>query len=232
MKKMRLGALTVAVAAVCTAASGCQDAGTDRTGGTTITLRLASIDGPDVFAQSPAPQAFVEALKTLSAGRIKVELQQGYGDAATGAESELVGRISSGEIDGGWPAARAFATAGVTGLEVLEAPMTITTEEAADAVATDPVAADLLKRLDKVGLRGLAIAPAGLRRPFATEAPLVGLADWKGVRFRTFNSVTETAALKALGAVPVNVGIPWTEEVVGADAFVAWTSTWTMRPGA
>ena len=212
MNNTRLGALTIAVAAVC-AATGCQDAGMDRTGGTTITLRLASIDGPDVYAPSPAPQAFVEALKTLSQGRINVELHQSYGNGATTAESELVGRIASGEIDGGWPAARAFATAGVTGLEVLESPMTITTEEAADAVATDPVASDLLKRLDKAGLRGLAIAPAGLRRPFATEAPLVDPADWKGVTFRTFNSVTETAALKALGAVPVNVGIPWNDEV-------------------
>ena len=88
MKKTRLGALMIAVAAVC-AATGCQDGGMDRTGGTTITLRLASIDGPDVYAQNAAPQAFVEALKTLSQGRINVELHQGYGNAATTAESSL-----------------------------------------------------------------------------------------------------------------------------------------------
>jgi hypothetical protein len=61
-----------------------------------------------------------------------------------------------------------------------------------------------------VGL-GLSVGP--LRRPFAAKAPLLGAEDWKGVRFRAYNSPVQLQAITALGATPVNVSLGWTDEV-------------------
>jgi TRAP-type C4-dicarboxylate transport system substrate-binding protein len=61
-----------------------------------------------------------------------------------------------------------------------------------------------------VGL-GLTVGP--LRRPFAADRALLGPDDWRGARFRVFNSPTQTDTIEALGATPVNVAFAWKDEV-------------------
>ena len=63
--------------------------------------------------------------------------------------------ITSGEVDGGWPSTRAFANAGITGLETVEAPMTLTSYAAEKALVSGPVADKLLAELDGTGVVGL-----------------------------------------------------------------------------
>jgi TRAP-type C4-dicarboxylate transport system substrate-binding protein len=189
----------------------------------TITLKFAAVDGQDSFAEDAGPRAFIEALGAVSGGRIKAEIAHSYGDGEAQAEVDLIKAVTTGDVDGAWPAARAFATAGISGLAVLEAPLTILSDEAAAAVSTDPVSAQVLGRLDDFGLKGLAVVPGGLMRPFSVAEPLRGVEDWEGIHFRSFNSQTQAATIKALGAAPVNVGISWPDEVAagrldGVDA--------------
>jgi len=89
-------------------------------------LRLATIDRVNNNGQSYGPEAFVENLAKVSGGRLKVEMTTEYDGGAGDAESNLVNAIASGEVDGGWPSTRAFANAGINGLEAVEAPMTLT----------------------------------------------------------------------------------------------------------
>lgn len=72
-------------------------------------------------------------------------------------------------------------------------------------------------------LKGLALVPGGLGRPFGVAQPLRGVEDWRGIHFRSSNSQTQTATITELGAQPVNVGIRWRDEVTagrldGVDA--------------
>jgi TRAP-type C4-dicarboxylate transport system substrate-binding protein len=206
----------LAVAVTITAAlavTGCQSAGADKTGGETVVLRLATIDAVNDNGQSPGPQAFVDGLARVSGGRLKVEVVPDYGKGDPQAETDIVKAIAAGDLDGGWPATRAFANAGLTGLDAVEAPMTITSYAAEKALVTGPVAAELLGTLDGSGVVGLGLAMGSLRRPFAAQAPLLGVQDWKGARFRVYNSPLQAQAVSALGATPVSASFDWTDRV-------------------
>lgn len=207
-----------AIVLVLLAACGSGSVGVaDKAGGDTVVLRLATIDPVNDNGQSYGPQAFIDALKELSGGRIKVEVQEDFGDFAADAESQVVKAIASGTIDGGWPSVRAFADAGIHGLEAVEAPMTITSYDAERALVSGPVAEDLLAQLDGTGVVGLGLTVGPLRRPFSAAAPLLGPDDWAGIRFRVFNSPTQANAVEALGATPVNFGLGWIDEVAAGN---------------
>lgn len=204
-----VAAATVFVAAC----SGGADDVADKSGTDTVVLRLATIDSVNNNGQSYGPQAFVDALKQVSNGRVKVEVTETYDDGAADAESNLVEAIASGELDGGWPSTRAFAEAGIPGLKAVEAPMTITSYDAEKALVSGPVADELLAQLDGTGVVGLGLAVGPLRRPFAADAALVGPEDWQGARFRVYNSPVQADAVRALGGEPVNLSFEWMNEV-------------------
>ena len=201
-------AATVALVAACSVGPP-----TDKTGSDTAVLRLATIDRVNNNGQSYGPEAFVQNLEKVSGGRLKVEMTIEYGDGAAEAESNLVKAIASGEMDGGWPSTRAFANAGIAGLEAVEAPMTLTSYAAEKTLVSGPVADKLLTKLDETGVVGLDLAVGPLRRPFAGEAPLLGPEAWKGVTFRVYNSPVQTDAVRLLGATPVNLGLGWMDEM-------------------
>ena len=192
--------------------------GSDKTGGDTVVLTLATFEGQpnaNIYAlYGPGPAVFVEQLGKVSGGRVKVELKTEYGgEGAPDAESKVVRAIAAGEVDGGWPSTRAFARGWVPGLEVVEAPMTITSYAAQKALVSGPVAGKLLARLEGSGMVGLGLAVGALRRPFAANQPLLGPEDWKGINFRVFNSPTQADAVRALGATPADVSFSWLDQI-------------------
>jgi TRAP-type C4-dicarboxylate transport system substrate-binding protein len=204
--------IAVVLLAMTTACTTTQ--GADKTGGDTVVLRLATFDGEvNTNGQNHGLQAFVDNLGKVSGGRLKVEVTTDYGDGAPDAESRLVRAIASGELDGGWPSTRAFAKAGIAGLEVVEAPMTIASYAAEKALVSGPMAAKLLARLDGSGVVGLGLAVGPLRRPFAAKTPLLGPEDWKGIRFRVYNSPVQADAVRALGASPANLSFSFIDQI-------------------
>lgn len=206
----------VVVAMVLLAACGGTRAA-DKAGNDTVVLRMGTADSVNDNGQSYGPQAFIDSLDKVSGGRLKVEMTDAYTDSAADAESNIVKAIASGDLDGGWPATRAFANAGITGLQAVEAPMTITSYAAEKALVTAPVAADLLKQLDGSGVVGLGLAVGPLRRPFASRSALLGPADWQGAQFRAFNSPVQADAIRAIGATPVNMGGNWNDAVAAGN---------------
>ena len=144
----RRAGIRVVIAIAIMALAACQGTrNVDKTGGDTTILRLATFEGQvDDNGQNYGPQAFVDNLRKLSGGHLKVELTTDYGGNAPDAESRVVRAIASGEVDGGWPSTRAFANAGIPGLGVVEAPMTITSYAAEKALVSGPVAGKLLGR--------------------------------------------------------------------------------------
>ncbi len=91
--------------------------------------------------------------------------------------------------------------------------MTITSYAAEKALVSGPVAAKLLGRLDGTGVVGLGLTVGPLRRPFAAKAPLLGPGDWKGIRFRVFNSPVQADAVRALSATPVDLSFSFIDEI-------------------
>ena len=211
----RLAARAVIAIMVLTMTAACQTTqGADKTGGDTVVLTLATFEPePNANGQNHGPEAFVENLGKVSQGRLKVELKTDYGDGAADAESQVVRAIASGEVDGGWPATRAFARAGVPGLEVVEAPLTIASYAAQKALVSGPVAGKLLARLDGSGVVGLGLTVGPLRRPFAAGQPLLAPEDWKGMTFRVFNSPVQADAVRALGATPADLSISFIDQI-------------------
>ena len=195
--------------------AACQATGSrDKTGGDTAVLKLVTFEGEaNANGQNYGPQAFVDNLRKVSGGRLKVDLITEYGGSAPDAESRVVRAIASGQMDGGWPSTRAFADAGITGLKVVEAPMTITSYAAEKALVSGPVAGKLLGRLDGTGVVGLGLTVGPLRRPFAAKAPLLGPDDWKGIRFRVFNSPVQGDAVRALGATPADLSFSFIDQI-------------------
>ena len=163
------------VAIMLMAPLGCSGAkAVDKAGGDSAVLTLATIDDVNNNGQSFGPQAFVDNLRTVSGGKLKVEIKKDYGAGDAKAESAIVKAIAAGEIDGGWPSTRAFAGAGITSLKVVEAPMTITSYAAEKQLVTAPVAKTLLASLDSTGVVGLGLAVGPLRRPFVAKKLLLG----------------------------------------------------------
>lgn len=186
----------------------------DRAGDQTITLRLASIDDVNGNGVSVGTQAFVDQVRAVSGGHLKLDVSTSYGDGASpDLESQLITDVGSGNVDLAWPSVRAFAGARVHGFEAVEAPMTLTSYAAVKALVQAPVADHLLARLDGTHLVGLGLLVDVLRRPFATQAPLLGPDDWAGERFRTFHSPVESEAITALGGTPVDLGASWIDEI-------------------
>lgn len=174
-----------------------------KTGGKGIELRLASIDSVNDNGQSPAPAAFISALAEVSGGRIKATVHEQFEDGRVDAETDLVKAVAAGEIDGGWPVSRAFARAGIHGLEPIEAPFVLTSYAAQRELVSGPGSATLLNTLRGTGVVGLGLAMGPLRRPWATGGPLLDLPSWRGVTIRSFNSPVQEDTERALGAKPV-----------------------------
>ena len=190
----------------------------DRSGGDTLTLHLATSDGEGAGRDTnQGPLELVAALEEVSGGRLKVELAYDYASGAADAETQLVEAIANGEVDGGWPATRAFSRAGIEGLAAVEAPMLITSEAAVDDLVTSEVADDVLAQLDGSGLTGLGLMAAPLRRPVSGDAPLVSPEDWRDATFRVYNSPVQAAAVRALGGRPVDMTHAWADALRVGD---------------
>ena len=210
-------ATVVIVATLVLAACGSQPLAApagDRTGSGTVVLRFATFDGESA-PEIAGIRAFVDALESESDGAFRVDVTYAYGDGAPDAESRLIEAIASGDLDGGWPSTRAFARAGIDGLNAIEAPMTLTNYEALKALATGPAAERVLAVLEGTGVAGLGLIAGDLRRPFAADAFLLNPADWEGIAFRSYNSPVQSDTITALGGTPRDLSFGWTQEVAG-----------------
>ncbi|WP_166548435.1 TRAP transporter substrate-binding protein [Agromyces luteolus] len=204
--------MLVAVAAVAFTA-GCAT-GADRTGSSTLTLRIATIDGEvNPTGQLVGVSAFMDALEAESGGAIEVVLETGYGDGGPEAEADLVQAVVDGDVDLAWPATRAFAAAGIDGLRAVEAPLQLMSYDAQRALIEGEAPKMIAERLDEAGLESLGLLIGPLRRPFSAEGPLLEPADWDGVRFRVFNSPVQQLAVESFGGRAVVAGANWSDQL-------------------
>jgi TRAP-type C4-dicarboxylate transport system substrate-binding protein len=164
--------------------------------GTTQTLTIAIPDGDDALARS-----LIAAVGRRSGGSLRLKQRPGYSSIDPANELKLARDLEAGKVDVGYLPARAWAAAGVPGFRALLAPFRITTDAAAQAVATSPLAQDLLGALP-TSLVGLALVPNETRR-LLSALPAVEPGDWQGLRVRVVDNPQTAADVEALGAEAV-----------------------------
>lgn len=200
-RSILLGFLVALVMAGCTAQPP-----VDKTGARALTLQMASIDNLNSNRQTVGFQVFVDSLKRRSDGQLTATVEFNRGKGSVTAETDLVEAVAKGDLDAAVPSTRALSRAGLRGLEPIEAPFLISTYDAQRALVHGDGAATLLASLDNSAVVGLGLAVGPLRRPFAVSKPLSDADEWRGSRFRTYNSPVQEATVRALGGDPVGAG--------------------------
>jgi TRAP-type C4-dicarboxylate transport system substrate-binding protein len=206
--------LVVTASAAGTACSVGGDDGDDKAGGggPPVQLRLANTGGE--IAQTPAVEYFVERVDELSGGNVRIEVVDQWAEFASDAEQQVVNDVAAGEVDLGWVGSRVFDTLGVDSFQALTAPMLIDSYALQNAVIESGVTDKMLASLDDLRVHGLAVLADGLRRPMGVKGPILGPADWRGIRFGTLKSEGQVEAIRALGGGPVQIFGPHRSEAL------------------
>jgi TRAP-type C4-dicarboxylate transport system substrate-binding protein len=153
----------------------------------------------------PEIARFSAYVDRLGGGRLRIVVVNGWASRADRDEERTVLEdLARGVADLAWTGARAVgAVFGVGSIDPLLAPLLFPDEEAVRRFLVAAPLAPLLAPLREVGVRGLALMPGELRRPFGITGALVRPEDWRGKVIRTHASLTAEATIRALGATPV-----------------------------
>ena len=203
--RWRIATMGVALTLALAGCDATPDASADKAGGpSSVTLRLGTTDQqgrPD----TPTVEFFARQVAELSKGSARVEVTWDAADGATDGEQAIVKKVKSGDLDLGWIGSRAWDTQGVTSLQALQAPFLITDNELLAAVATSPLASQMLAGLKSAGVEGLGLYPDQFRHPVGFRKPLASVRDFKGARIRVLTSNASDALIRTLGAEPVHL---------------------------
>ena len=167
-------------------ATGCSAGEVDKGGGAggVLTLGLASPEVPG-RPGSRDVEYFVEQVESAADGRLRVDVEWGVGGGDASWDQTTARQVIDGTSDLGFIPARAWDSLGVVTLQALQAPFLVTSDDALDAVVSDPVADEMLSGLEEHGADRAGLDPRGLRHPAGFGEPLLEAADFAGVGIRT-----------------------------------------------
>jgi TRAP-type C4-dicarboxylate transport system substrate-binding protein len=153
----------------------------------------------------PELASFFANVERLGGGRLRLVFVNGWASRTDRDEERTVLEdLAGGLADLGWTGARAVGEVfGIRSLDPLLAPLLFPDEETVRRFVTVAPLAPLLEPLHLAGVRGLALLPGGVRRPFGITEPLLGPDTWQGKVIRTHASLTGESSIRALGATPV-----------------------------
>ena len=180
---------------------GCGEPAT-RTGATSdpVVLRPATGGGPSVGND------VMDLLAAATAtGNVRVA-EAPDADQVTPGSDRTLELLANGTADVGVVRSGRLVTAGAGSLMALEAPLVVSNNEQAAAIAADPIAETAMADLSKIDLVGLALVPGGLRHPFGYgTTPLVRASEFSGATINTREDDAGVAAIMAaLGATEVH----------------------------
>ena len=167
-----------------------------------VVLRMADLNAGSDLRGTPEIQYFVQRVNDLSSGKISVKVVYSVGGLAMNAEQQVVKDVAGGSFDLGFAGTSVFDTLGVQNFQALSAPMLIDSYPLENAVIRSSLPARMMASLAKLDVTGLAVLGDEMRRPIGVRQPILSLADWRGITFGTYQSKTEEAAVRALGAKP------------------------------
>ena len=188
----RREALLAAAAALAASATG-----TARAQGAPILIKFSHVVAPDTPKGNGA-QRFKELAEERTKGRVRVEV---YPNSQLYKDKEEMEALQLGSVQMLAPSLAKFGPLGVKEFEVFDLPFIFRDQAAFRAVTDGAVGADLFRKLEPKGIRGMAYWDNGFHIMSANR-PLHRVADFKGLKMRIQSSKVLDAQMRALGAIP------------------------------
>ena len=211
----------------------------DKAGGRAdpVTLRMGTRDGPGAPG-GRVVREFARLVDDLSGGTMRIEpVWNAHEAAVRGWDAAIARRVATGDLHLALVAATAWEPDAVPSLSALQAPLLVDSDRLLEELAAPDVASALMRDLDAVGIRGLALLPKSLRHPFSFGRPFRTAADYDRRTIQLPAAAGVVAdALQALGARPRALGAAELRQaaqagtIAGADASLSHASE--LPPGA
>ncbi|CAM3684369.1 TRAP transporter substrate-binding protein [Roseateles saccharophilus] len=162
-----------------------------------IVIKFSHVVAPDT-PKGKGAQRFKELAEQRTNGRVKVEL---YPNSQLYKDKEEMEALQLGSVQMLAPSLAKFGPLGVKEFEVFDLPFLFKDTDAFRAVTEGQLGADLFKKLEPKGIKGLAYWDNGFHIMSANK-PLHNVADFKGLKMRIQSSKVLDAQMRALGAIP------------------------------
>jgi TRAP-type C4-dicarboxylate transport system substrate-binding protein len=145
---------------------------------------------------------FAKEVERSSDGGLRIEFKNRWREGESGYERKMLADVRGGRIDLANVGVRTFDLLGVRSFQPLVAPFAVDSYALERRVLLDPLAARMLRGVDRLGLVGVVILPGQLRRPLGVSRGLVGASDYRGATIGTQPSELGARTFRALGATP------------------------------
>ena len=162
-----------------------------------IIIKFSHVVAPDTPKGKGAIK-FKELAEERTKGRVKIEV---YPNSQLYKDKEEMEALQLGSVQMLAPSLAKFGPLGVKEFEVFDLPFIFKDQAAFRAVTDGPVGADLFKKLEPKGIKGLGYWDNGFHIMSANK-PLHHVADFKGLKMRIQSSKVLDAQMRALGANP------------------------------
>jgi C4-dicarboxylate-binding protein DctP len=162
-----------------------------------IIIKFSHVVAPDT-PKGKGAQKFKELAEARTNGKVKIEV---YPNSQLYKDKEEMEALQLGSVQMLAPSLAKFGPLGVKEFEVFDLPFVFKDQAAFRAVTDGPVGADLFKKLEPKGIKGLAYWDNGFHIMSANK-PLHAVADFKGLKMRIQSSKVLDAQMRALGANP------------------------------
>jgi TRAP-type C4-dicarboxylate transport system substrate-binding protein len=192
----------LAALAVMLTSAACSGPGVDKAGGTRteqpVVLTLANHEQTQEDVQF-----WVEEVQRRSGGSLRIQVTNRWRDGEFAYDKATIADVQAGKVQLAKVNARVYDTVGVTSFQALVAPFLIDNHTLVGRVLESDLMGEMLAGINKLGLVGLAVLPAQLRKPLGVSRPLVTAEDYRGARIGVREGEVAKATFRALGATPV-----------------------------
>jgi C4-dicarboxylate-binding protein DctP len=162
-----------------------------------IVIKFSHVVAPDT-PKGKGAERFKQLAEERTKGRVKVEV---YPNSQLYKDKEEMEALQLGSVQMLAPSLAKFGPLGVKEFEVFDLPFIFKDQAAFRAVTEGQVGADLFKKLEPKGIKGLGYWDNGFHIMSANR-PLHHVADFKGLKMRIQSSKVLDAQMRALGAIP------------------------------
>jgi len=189
----------LALPALALAAAGC--AGGTKAGGAdrhpTIVLTIANHPNDDSDLKE-----YIAAVSRLSEGSIKLELREGWRAQNVDYARGTVNDVRADKVDLAKLDVRSLDELGVDGFQALSAPFLVDGFSLEDQLLAGGLPGAMLPSVSRLHVKGLALLPGELQRPFGLARRLLKPSDYRDAVIGITPSILASRTFRALGASP------------------------------
>jgi len=171
--------------------------------GPAIVIRFSHVVAVDT-PKGQAAELFRRRAAELTGGRVRVDV---FPNGTGYKDHEEIQALQLGAVDLLAPSLSKFGQLGLREFEAFDLPFLFEDEAALRRVTDGPPGRELLRKLERKGIVGLAFWDSGFKS-FSANRPLRRPADFMGLRMRIQASGVIDAQMRALGALPQVLPFP------------------------